>query len=277
MVEGPGCTRNGQKVRATLLGKKVSGVAGSASSTVANAIRGRTLVDAITLGKQLWLIFAGTEATHDEHAVRCHFGMNGSLHCNSKQPPAHAGPLSLLIKFADGGEARLLQATVTLADAQAARRAVSEACDRDVCSAAFDEAAALAALAAVPADWMACDALLDQARHPYTSHTSHTSHTPHIHLTHHTHFTHTHTNLTPLTLPHPSHPSHTPHASRLCCRAWATSSRTRRCTRSASTLAVRWAHSPPSCCRGSCVPFAPSRWRGVVRDAPPPARCATGR
>ena len=163
MVEGPGCTRNGQKVRATLLGKKVSGVAGSASSTVANAIRGRTLVDAITLGKQLWLIFAGTEATHDEHAVRCHFGMNGSLHCNSKQPPAHAGPLSLLIKFADGGEARLLQATVTLADAQAARRAVSEARDRDVCSAAFDEAAALAALAAVPADWMACDALLDQA------------------------------------------------------------------------------------------------------------------
>jgi formamidopyrimidine-DNA glycosylase len=209
MVEGPGCTRNGRKVRATLLGKRVSGVAGSASSTVANAIRGRTLADAITLGKQLWLIFAGTEAVHDERAVRCHFGMNGSLHCNNKQPSAHAGPLTLLLKFADGGEVRLFQATVTLADAQAARRAVSEASDRDVCSAAFDEAPAVAALAAVPADRMACDALLDQAQ-PYTAHTAHnTAHTS-SHFPSH-----------PAPTPHP--PRTHPHASRPCCRAWVTS------------------------------------------------------
>ncbi|KAJ1466633.1 hypothetical protein T484DRAFT_1861154 [Baffinella frigidus] len=166
MVEGPGCTRNGQKVRAAVIGKSVAGVAGSASSSVANSIRGRTLIDCLTLGKELWLIFACAAAGEGESAIRCHFGMNGSLHYNT-QPP-HAGALTLLICFNDGDKLRLFQATAVPADAQKARHAVHASCNRDVCSAAFDEAAGVAALAAAPGDRMVSDALLDQSVLPGT-------------------------------------------------------------------------------------------------------------
>lgn len=159
MVEGPGCTRNGQKVRA-LLGKRVAGVAGSASSCVAGALRGCTLVDAITLGKQLWLIVTNAEGRVS--GVRCHFGMNGSLHCNSQ--PDHAGALTLFVRFHDGSELRLFQSTVAPADAQAALREVQDSCNRDICAAAFDELATVAALSSARTSQMVVsDALLDQS------------------------------------------------------------------------------------------------------------------
>ena len=163
MVEGPGCTRNGQKVRASLIGKSVAGVAGSASLSVANSIRGRTLIACLTLGKELWLIFSGDPA---ESAIRCHFGMNGSLHCNTQ--PEHAGALTLLIQWNGGDQLRLFQATAVPADAQKARHAVHASSNRDVCSAAFDEAAGVAALAAAPGDRIVSDALLDQSVLPGT-------------------------------------------------------------------------------------------------------------
>ena len=162
MVEGPGCTRNGQKVRAALIGKHVVGVAGHDNSKVASLIRARTLIDCLTLGKELWLIFA--DAAGEQSAVRCHFGMNGSLHCDSQ--PKHPGQLTLLIRFHDGCQLQLFDATTSPADALAARRAVQEGCNRDVCQPAFDEAVTTAALTASPADRMICDALLDQSLVP---------------------------------------------------------------------------------------------------------------
>lgn len=164
MVEGPGCTRNGQKVRSTYIGKTVAGVAGSSAANVANAIRGRVLCSCLTLGKELWLIFeAHGEA---KTAVRCHFGMNGSLHCGTQ--PTHDMPLALLVRFHGAGDLRIFQASVGLADAQAACSAVRELSKRDVCSASFDEAAGVAALRALPVERMVCDALLDQAVLPGT-------------------------------------------------------------------------------------------------------------
>ena len=56
MVEGPGCTRNGNKASA-LVGHTVTGTAGRQAGNVSQAIRVRTLFEVLTLGKQLWLFF----------------------------------------------------------------------------------------------------------------------------------------------------------------------------------------------------------------------------
>ena len=73
MVEGPGCTRNGEKLRRSVVGHRVVGVAGGAGPRVAPSIRGKVLIDAMTLGKQLWMIFGDeTGGRGAEVAVRCH-------------------------------------------------------------------------------------------------------------------------------------------------------------------------------------------------------------
>ena len=159
MVEGPGCTHNGEKVRKAAVGRRVAGVAGIAASKVAAAIRGRTLVGSITLGKQLWMIFAADGC--EETAVRCHFGMAGSLHCDNF-PPLGRKLLTLLIRFEPACELRLHDSSAVLADARAAREAVRTMCTRDVCSPSFDIDAAVLAVASAPADRMIADVLLDQ-------------------------------------------------------------------------------------------------------------------
>lgn len=160
MVEGPGCTHNGEKLRKVVVGKRVVGVAGSAASIVADAIRGRTLVASITLGKQLWMIFAA-EGCESETAVRCHFGMAGSLHCDC--PPSGRKQLTLLIRFEPACEVRVHDSSAVLADARSAREAVRTMCTRDVCSPSFDIDAAVSAVARSPAERMIADVLLDQS------------------------------------------------------------------------------------------------------------------
>ena len=163
MVEGPGCTRNGQKVRAAVLRRKVVGVAGINSAQVAGYIRSRVLIDVITLGKQLWLFFSAADQG-EEVAVRCHFGMAGSLVCNQSAPSGHKKQLTLLVRFEPEAELRVYDSTATLANARAARELASSNHSRDVCNASsFDDNAALAALSAAPASRMISDVLLDQS------------------------------------------------------------------------------------------------------------------
>ena len=161
MVEGPGCTRNGQKARSAVLGRRIIGVAGLSAAQIAGSIRGRTLVDVITLGKQLWLLFSANQG--DEIAVRCHFGMAGSLFCNKAMPTGQK-KLTLLIRFESDGELRIFDSTAALANAQAARDAASTGQFRDVCNASsFSSQAALTALLiAAPPSRMIADVLLDQ-------------------------------------------------------------------------------------------------------------------
>lgn len=110
MVEGPGATRNGGKVQVAV-GKTLAAAPGipetdvgspidaescnapglsSAPPTLphhlAGELSGRTLEEAFTVGKELFLIFAASEGettnvTHSNKAtaLRLHFGMNGSL------------------------------------------------------------------------------------------------------------------------------------------------------------------------------------------------------
>eukprot|EP00966_Prymnesium_polylepis_P226732 5245785-Prymnesium_polylepis.1 len=165
MVEGPGCTRNGEKLHASVVGQRAVGVAGSAAGCVAVAIRGRRLVDVQTLGKQLWMIFASDLAGGAETAVRCHFGMAGSLHCGKPQtPPDSHGrkQLTLLILF-ESGEVRVHDSTAVLGDAPSARESVRDARVRDVCGPLFDADAARSAVANAPVDRMIADVLLDQS------------------------------------------------------------------------------------------------------------------
>ena len=167
MVEGPGCTRNGEKLRRSVVGHRVVGVAGGAGPRVAPSIRGKVLIDAMTLGKQLWMIFGDeTGGRGAEVAVRCHFGMAGSLHCGEAcqtKPELHGRKqLTLFIRFEASSELRLHDSSAVLADAAAAREAVSFACARDVCSPSFDVDTALAHVARAPGSWMISDVLLDQ-------------------------------------------------------------------------------------------------------------------
>lgn len=167
MVEGPGCTHNGEKLR-MMVGSQVVGVAGAAANCIAMAIRGRVLVDVITLGKQLWMIFQeapGVAATTAETAVRCHFGMAGSLQCGASSqllgPSSFNKKLTVLIRF-QAGEVRVHDSTAALGEAAAARATFHSMRARDVCSSSFDFDAALAAILRAPADWMVADVLLDQ-------------------------------------------------------------------------------------------------------------------
>ena len=94
MVEGPGATRNGRKLqiavgKTLVTGAESTGVESDASSLsqrtqpdrVADELAGRTLEEAFTVGKELFLVFATTpwDSTISPVGLRLHFGMNGSL------------------------------------------------------------------------------------------------------------------------------------------------------------------------------------------------------
>ena len=86
MVEGPGCTRNGVKARAAIGLWVISASIPSKSSPI---LEGRQLIDVLTVGKELFLIFSkrSEEQRIDDNpddikdiALRVHFGMNGCLY-----------------------------------------------------------------------------------------------------------------------------------------------------------------------------------------------------
>ena len=104
MVEGPGATRNGRKVqiavgKTSIDNPKVNDVESShklfssLETTLAaplppfhfpRELSSRTLTEAFTVGKELFLIFSACREASSAHeskevALRLHFGMNGSL------------------------------------------------------------------------------------------------------------------------------------------------------------------------------------------------------
>lgn len=74
MVEGPGATRNGRKAQA-IVGKVVSSSA-PPSNRCHTPLVGCKVIEAFTIGKELFLIFTDS---FTETAMRLHFGMNGSF------------------------------------------------------------------------------------------------------------------------------------------------------------------------------------------------------
>ena len=179
MVEGPGATKNARNAR-KLVGCRLASIEGIDSVPV-----GARLAEVLCLGKEVWLIFAseaaaatGDDSDDDvvdlcggsdddsvidlcgsddastprtcEHAVRLHFGMSGSLKVDAKTPGY--GARALRCAF-DGG--RTLEVfnvgeyggVHAARDAAKVREKVFTRTSLDVCSEAFDPAAAAARLA----------------------------------------------------------------------------------------------------------------------------------
>ncbi|XP_077387309.1 endonuclease 8-like 3 [Festucalex cinctus] len=171
MVEGPGCTLNGEKIRSRIQkGQIVKGVRGSMFTTKGfeqernNAIqrlKGCQYTGVDTLGKELFLYFA-------PKALRIHFGMNGSMRINGTERK-HGGGGSCSVPVL---EIYLANDTLRFFDSMVELR-LSDDCEKrvqalqflDVCSPAFIPSRSAEA-ARRHGGRMLCDVLLDQAVMP---------------------------------------------------------------------------------------------------------------
>nr|XP_020658806.1 endonuclease 8-like 3 isoform X1 [Pogona vitticeps] len=183
MVEGPGCTLNGEKLRARVAPGQVvkfvrgtalqppcfGGTGGVAAATASdamarnkassqdffNVLAGCVYSGVETLGKELFMFFG-------QKALRIHFGMNGSLHLNtdgrqnrSRAPAVLEIQLTVdLVSFYD--------ATVELRNAADSEQKIRMLGDLDICSSKFSFLRAESEIKKQNGR-MLCDVLLDQA------------------------------------------------------------------------------------------------------------------
>uniref|UniRef100_A0A8C8SFB7 Endonuclease 8-like 3 n=1 Tax=Pelusios castaneus TaxID=367368 RepID=A0A8C8SFB7_9SAUR len=180
MVEGPGCTLHGERIRARVRrGQEVRDVRGSVLlparnlrsclSTEVNAATGnktscqdflRLLKGCVysgveTLGKELFMYFG-------QKALRVHFGMDGSMCINSSASKnRNRAPPILEIQLTDD-IVRFFDATVELRNAAESEQKVRMMEDLDVCSPKFSFLRAEHEIKQQKGR-MLCDVLLDQA------------------------------------------------------------------------------------------------------------------
>ncbi|XP_072519835.1 endonuclease 8-like 3 [Salminus brasiliensis] len=160
MVEGPGCTLNGERVGAKVRkGQKVLKVCTVSKNDLAGAslqcIVGCTYAGVQTLGKELFMYFG-------VRALRLHFGMNGSMRINpAEKRDSRGNPPTLLLQ--------LTKDTVCFFDSTVEIR-LSEDCEEkvrvmaslDICSPSFSASRAVEVVC-MQHGRMVCDVLLDQA------------------------------------------------------------------------------------------------------------------
>ncbi|KAM3866589.1 endonuclease 8-like 3 [Diretmus argenteus] len=162
MVEGPGCTLNGEKIRTKVQkGQKVKDIRGSLTTmnnTEGNAFHhchGSQYTGVETLGKELFVYFG-------PRALRVHFGMNGSMRINPAERKDRKGSVPVL-------EIHLTNDIVCFFDSTVETR-LTEDCEKrvrameslDVCSSKFSFSRAEEAVRR-QGGRMLCDVLLDQA------------------------------------------------------------------------------------------------------------------
>ncbi|TSO15237.1 Endonuclease 8-like 3 [Bagarius yarrelli] len=88
MVEGPGCTLNGEKIRSRNYGA-------GARDNLFQCFKGCQYSGVQTLGKELFMYFG-------ERALRLHFGMDGSMRINTTERKDSRGKsLTLFIAFTE--------------------------------------------------------------------------------------------------------------------------------------------------------------------------------
>uniref|UniRef100_A0A674C1R1 Endonuclease 8-like 3 n=1 Tax=Salmo trutta TaxID=8032 RepID=A0A674C1R1_SALTR len=165
MVEGPGCTLNGEKIRSKVQrGQKVKEFRGSlttntqrnATNTISFQIfMGCPYTGVETLGKELFMYFG-------QRALRVHFGMDGSMRINPTDITSRKGSPPVL-------EIHLTNDTVSFFDSTVEIR-LTEDCEQrvrameslDVCSCKFSFSHAEETVRRQSCR-MLCDVLLDQA------------------------------------------------------------------------------------------------------------------
>ncbi|XP_044061868.1 endonuclease 8-like 3 isoform X2 [Siniperca chuatsi] len=98
MVEGPGCTLNGEKIRSKVQkGQKLKEIRGSLTTSTKNnsegnafhSFYGSQFTGVETLGKELFMYFG-------PRALRVHFGMNGSMRINPAERKDRTGSIPVL-------------------------------------------------------------------------------------------------------------------------------------------------------------------------------------
>ncbi|XP_034083515.1 endonuclease 8-like 3 isoform X1 [Gymnodraco acuticeps] len=167
MVEGPGVTLNGEKIRAKVQkGQKIKEIKGSLTTSTkhnsgGNAFQrfhGCPYTGVETLGKELFMYFGAK-------ALRIHFGMNGSMRINPAVRKERTGSVPVL-------EVHLTNDTVCFFDSTVEIR-LTEDCEQrvrameslDVCSPTFSFSRSEEAVRS-QSGRILCDVLLDQAVMP---------------------------------------------------------------------------------------------------------------
>ncbi|XP_008304433.1 endonuclease 8-like 3 isoform X1 [Stegastes partitus] len=167
MVEGPGCTLNGEKIRSKVkTGQKLKEFKGSLLTSTKNdsgtsayrRFHGCQYTGVDTLGKELFMYFG-------PRALRVHFGMNGSMRINPAERKDRTGSAPVL-------EIHLTNDIVCFFDSTVEIR-LTEDCEQrlrameclDVCSNKFSFSRSEEAVRS-QSGRMLCDVLLDQAVMP---------------------------------------------------------------------------------------------------------------
>ncbi|KAJ8382950.1 hypothetical protein SKAU_G00037280 [Synaphobranchus kaupii] len=154
MVEGPGCTLNGEKIRSRVrTGQKVVEIRGSTTQT--QVFGGCQYIGVETLGKELFLFFG-------QRALRIHFGMNGSMKINPSDRELGKGlPPALEVQLTSD-TIRFFDSTVEIRLSEHCTQKVRTMESVDVCSSKFSFSRAEDMLKKEGCR-MVCDVLLDQS------------------------------------------------------------------------------------------------------------------
>ncbi|KAM4710536.1 endonuclease 8-like 3 [Discoglossus pictus] len=169
MVEGPGCTLNGEKIRArvpkgqrvmemrgsAVTGKKMlNGETSACTRTALTSLVGCTYTGVETLGKELFVYFG-------LKALRVHFGMNGSMRINPVDKGRSGAPAVLEVQL-DKDLLCFYDSTAELRNASECQEKVHFFEALDVCSSKFSFSRAESEIKKQRSR-MVCDVLLDQA------------------------------------------------------------------------------------------------------------------
>ncbi|XP_018419053.1 PREDICTED: endonuclease 8-like 3 [Nanorana parkeri] len=172
MVEGPGCTLNGEKIRARVTrGQGVrelrgSAVRGTSQKSPSNALSipstcilmsliSCTYTGVQTLGKELFIYF-------EAKALRVHFGMNGSMRINPAERKDRSGAPAVLEVQLTKDLICFYDSTVDVRNALECQEKVRLFEDLDMCSSKFSFSRAACEVKKQGCR-MLCDVLLDQA------------------------------------------------------------------------------------------------------------------
>ncbi|KAG7518498.1 endonuclease 8-like 3 [Solea senegalensis] len=167
MVEGPGCTLNGEKIRSRVQrGQKVKEIRGSLTKpTKSNpeghgfhSFHGCLYTGVQTLGKELFMYF-GTRA------LRVHFGMNGSMRINPAERNARTGSAPVLEIHLTNDIVCFFDSTVEIRLTEDCEQRVRAMESLDVCSSKFSFSQSEDAVRSQRSR-MLCDVLLDQTIMP---------------------------------------------------------------------------------------------------------------
>ncbi|XP_036425178.1 endonuclease 8-like 3 isoform X1 [Colossoma macropomum] len=162
MVEGPGCTLNGERIRAKVQkGQKVVKVSGASAARndgvgpSVQCITGCTYTGVQTLGKELFMYFG-------PRALRLHFGMNGSMRINLAEMRDGRGHSPTFLIHLTKDTICFFDSTVEIRLSEDCEEKVRVKASLDVCSPIFSVSRAVEAVC-MESGRMLCDVLLDQA------------------------------------------------------------------------------------------------------------------